>query len=272
MLLILLLTAYANAEAPYPPSGFRPEGEPFTLPPSRFSQRPQNQFEARQPQQQYGAPPTSPPQGQYLPPSTNGQEITVRPLRNQYNPSEGSALRPEEQYVPPRPFRTQQYFRPQSQVQYEQSLPQLTSAPQTEYGAPQQPERFASFSPQDQLEPQTQYGAPTTEAPQEDLDEQRLIADQNRMGNFQEQRGGGNEGQIQGAKSDGRRVLRRRKQQRGDQNGGGNREVPASTYGVPTTSRNLYLAERTTEAFERESTTRPNKRLRTTTTRVDDVS
>lgn len=60
----LLLVAFAYGElppAPYPPSGYKPEGEPFTLPPTRFTQNQNTGYQ--QPQTQYGAP--SAPQTQY---------------------------------------------------------------------------------------------------------------------------------------------------------------------------------------------------------------
>lgn len=61
LLFLFITTYYVDAE--YPPSGFRPEGEPFTLPPSRINQprnpgnrkKPsQNQYDL--PQTQYGVP------------------------------------------------------------------------------------------------------------------------------------------------------------------------------------------------------------------------
>lgn len=311
MLLILTLASYATAEAPYAPSGYRPQGEPFTLPPFKLSQP------ARQPQLQYGAPPS--PQGQYLPPSNNNGEATsVKPLNERVS----SALRPEDQYVLPRPSNAQ-YFRPQSefepQTQYaapsgQQSFPQQTTAfvrpfqaQQREYEAPQSqlesqtqydalyrqqslPQQIAASvqpfqaqqreyeAPQSQREPQTQYGAPATEqnVPQENFDdEQRLISNQQPERNVQP-KSNPNEGVYVTR----RVVQRRRKQQRGDQNydalevsGLGNRQNrPASAYGVPTTARSVYLTRKATEAREPESTTRPAKRFRTTTIRTDEVS
>lgn len=67
VIITLLLVAFAYgepAQAPYPPSGYKPEGEPFTLPPNRFTQNQGNQnFGYQQPQTQYGAP--QEPQTQY---------------------------------------------------------------------------------------------------------------------------------------------------------------------------------------------------------------
>lgn len=308
MLLILALASYAIAEAPYAPSGFRPQGEPFTLPPFKLSQP------ARQPQLEYGAPAPS-PQGQYLPPPNNNGEVTsVKPLNERVS----SALRPEDQYVLPRPTNGQ-YFRPQSEIepqtQYtapfsQQPLTQQTAAfaqsfqePQREYGSPQsqlepqnqytvpsdqpslsqQTTAFVRPFQQPQREPQNQYGAPTTEQtiPQENFDdEQRLTANQQRGGNVQLKSNLNSDSENEGVYITRRVVQRRRKQQRGDKNGetlevsglGNRQNRPASAYGVPTTARSVYLTRKATEGREPESTTRPARRFRTTTIRADEVS
>lgn len=317
MLLSLLLISYTTAEAPYAPRGFRPQGEPFTLPPNRFTQqsltvspiaKQQHQYEISKPQREYGAPPS--PQGQYLPPLNNGQVAPVEPLRNQYN-EQTSNLKPEDQYVPPRPFSGQHYFRPQNefepQTQYglparEQSLPQQTSAlvrpfeaPQREYGAPDfktEERQVISFNKQqNEFESHTHNYNPITEqnvTPQENFNDQKLIANQQRGKNVQHSRrpetesprGQQNEAVNPDDVYTRRVVQRRRKQQRGDQNGNAlevsgssNRHgQPASTYGVPTTAKSVYLTRKPTDVRELESTTKPNRRLRTTTVRGDEVS
>lgn len=285
------MTSYATAEAPsapYYPSGFRPEGEPFTLPPFKFQQQQpvtsQNQFRPK-PQTQYGAP-TS-PQRDYLPPANNNQVSSVTPLHQQITASKNgqSVLRPEDQYVPPRPFtENQSVFNPSTLYNtpsIEQSQPQQISSWQfqKQYNATIIKEQ-QNFGPQDDFDLNTQYGVPTTQensnaSTQDSFDEQRLLSNQQRAeSNYRNKnvrKGAARIQQIDGNRNPARRLVqRRRKQQRGDQesfeeNQRNNR--PASSYGVPSipsTSKSVIR--------EPESTTRPFKRLSTTTVSTAQVS
>lgn len=266
-----MVACYATAEAPYPASGFRPKGEPFTLPPFKLSQP---QFKSTQPvQPQYGAPPVS-PQNEYLPPSNNNnnnnnQVASVTPLQNN---AEIPVSKPEDQYVPPRPFNeNQSVFRPN--VLYntppsEQLLPQQkqTFFKQNQYTQEYNiPIKSLQQQSQTNLELENKYAPITTENVQESFSE--LLPNQQREQNNNE-----------GVKNVGGRRLkqRRRKQQRGDQENRtiieeNQRNKPASSYGVPVTTKN-YFASTSKSFAEPESTTEPFKRIRTTVAPIEQVS
>ncbi|XP_023289347.1 pro-resilin-like [Orussus abietinus] len=136
--------ARQQQDAPYPASGWRPEGPSFDLPERQLQQQygapdkygapaaPQNQYGApTAPQNQYGAP--TAPQNQYGAPTAP---------QNQY----GAPAAPQRQYVGPAAPQ-QQYGGP--------------AAPQQQYGAPSKfrasQQQFGAASA-----PQQQYGAAAT--------------------------------------------------------------------------------------------------------------
>lgn len=303
------MTSYTTAEAPsapYFPSGFKPKGEPFTLPPFKFKQQPaaasQNPLRLGQPHLEYGAPVS--PQLENLPPANNNPVTSVTPLHQQVSFSkngQSSVLRPEDQYVPPRPFsENQSIFNPNTLYNTpssEQSLPLQTSSSwqiqdqhnqvvQKKYNAPVKSDEHQfseqqNFRPQVDLELNSQYGAPTTPessnvSTQDNFDEQRLLlSNQQRVESSSKNNNSKYESariqQSEGRNPSPRRLIqRRRKQQRGDQGSrnfdGNEQNRPAGTYGVPAVST-LKSVNR-----EPESTTRPFKRIRTTTDRAEQVS
>ncbi|KAL6264723.1 hypothetical protein P5V15_004821 [Pogonomyrmex californicus] len=114
--------------APYPASGWKPEGPAFNLP--------QKQQQNGAPQQQYGAPNT--PQQQYGAPNSPQQQY-------------GAPNAPQQQYAAPNAPQ-QQYAAPNApQQQY-----RTPNAPQQQYGAPSAPqEQYGAPTG-----PQQEYGAP----------------------------------------------------------------------------------------------------------------
>lgn len=296
------MTSYATAEspsAPYYPSGFRPEGEPFTLPPFKFQQQQpvasQNQFRPK-PQTEYGAPIS--PQRDYLPPANNNQVSSVTPLHQQITTSrngQSAVLRPEDQYVPPRPFsENQSVFNPSTLYNtpsIEQPQPQQISSPgqfQDQYSQISYQKQYnttitkeqQNFGPQSDFDLNNQYGVPTTQensnvSTQDNFDEQRLLSNQQRVESNYKNKNFKNEAarvqQSDGNRNPARRLVqRRRKQQRGDQESfeENQRNIrPAGSYGVPSipsTSKSVIR--------EPESTTRPFRRIRTTTVSTEEVS
>ncbi|XP_063978943.1 uncharacterized protein LOC135163435 [Diachasmimorpha longicaudata] len=129
-----------QGDAPYQPSGWKPDGPAFELPQKQQKQvtqfttsaTPVNTYgvPAIQPQRQYGAP--AQPERQY-----------------------GAPFQPESQYGAPAQPQRQYIAQAQPQRQYgapaKQSLPR--AQPERQYGGPAEPQRqFAA--------PQNQYGAP----------------------------------------------------------------------------------------------------------------
>lgn len=197
----------------------------------------------------------------------------VTPLQNENSPL---ALKPDEQYVPPRPFSDIQHFRPLTE--FEQST--IRSTPLREQLQEQQLSAFVPGFQQHQA----------SIKPNRDLIfEKQNIRSQNKLVNLHEIPA--TENSIPRQKStDVQKVLRanngnnlldiaytrrviqrKRTQQRGDQGSKNPQNRPTSVYGVPTTVRNYSAETLKPVVWDRENTTRPARR-RATTVRTIQVS
>lgn len=190
-MLIYLATAKA-LDAPYPPSGFRPQGEPFTLPPTRFSQ---SKTPYDLPQKQYGAPfqpltehaTPSMPSKQYLPQNVNinNQETFDTKSRINQNTFSPEIVQSQREYTTP------------------QRGYQAPNSPESDYGVPSVPSkqylpqnfnidtqklRFNNREPTPKSvqyeSPQTQYGAPNNKPQQEYGAPDTAVSKQNEPENF----------------------------------------------------------------------------------------
>ncbi|XP_008547723.1 protein piccolo [Microplitis demolitor] len=132
-------------DAPYPASGWKPDGPSFDLP--------QKQSEKQQvaPQRQYGAP-VKAPQPQYGGPAAAQTEYgaPAKAPQQQY----GAPVAPQKQYGSPI-VPQRQYGAPVA-PQSEYGAP--IKAPQNQYGSPSVPERHYGGP----VAPQNQYGTPST--------------------------------------------------------------------------------------------------------------
>ncbi|XP_034948855.1 DNA translocase FtsK [Chelonus insularis] len=148
------------ADAPYAPSGWRPDGPSFEYPQKQQQLAPQQQYgEPANPQNQYGAPAAVAPESQY------GAPATV-PERQYGSP----AAAPESQYGAPATARQRQF---EARKQYK--------APQQNYGAPQ----FATESSTTTIDDEEQTTFSTaTESQAEPVDSVNELDDE---GNVDEQ-------------------------------------------------------------------------------------
>lgn len=129
---LLRFATGGSLDAPYAPRGFRPEGEPFTLPPSRFSQQNNlnNQYEPSRnqynsPQTQYGVP--NRPQIEYGAPNVPSRQF---PEDSDIDTQRIVGFNPQTQ--------TQKGFRDFSASNVQQNIngQRNTRYPQTQYGTP----------------------------------------------------------------------------------------------------------------------------------------
>ncbi|XP_043268836.1 pro-resilin-like [Venturia canescens] len=165
-----------EAAAPYPASGWKPDGPAFDptqkqqelpLPTQQQfapSEAAQNQYgaPAAAPQRQYGAPAAA-PQRQYGAPAAAPQRQYGAPAAAPQRQYGAPAAAPQRQYGAPAAAPQRQYGAPAAAPQRQYGAP--AAAPQRQYGAP-------AAAPQRQYgapaaAPQQQYGAPE-DSPQEE--------------------------------------------------------------------------------------------------------